>query len=150
MKLQEAQNLFESLKTVSTKKTEIKIYKRFLQILSKLSERNFTNDEIESIETELDNLNLDSKPEHRKKFFRKALQKFQKYLKEAFSLTQPDYYVTMGSALGVAFGPVLGVIAGQFFNGSLSISMGISLGLLIGTMVGIYLDSQAKAVGNII
>ena len=56
MTLQEAYNFFESLKTETTKKSEIKVYEKFLHILSELKIREFTTDEILSIERELDRL----------------------------------------------------------------------------------------------
>mgnify|MGYP000908100328 CR=1 FL=1 len=58
--LQEAYNIFESFKTETTNKHEIKVYEKFLHILSKLKIREFSKDEIQSIETELDRLNLKS------------------------------------------------------------------------------------------
>jgi len=84
MTLQEAYNFFESLKTETTKKYEIKVYEKFLHIISELKIREFSKDEIQSIETELDSLNLKSNPENRKKYFKKALAKFEKYLKIHF------------------------------------------------------------------
>src|SRR6056297_2171969 len=116
MTLQEAYNFFESLKIETTKKSEIRIYEKFLHILSELKNRDFTTDEIQSIETELDSLNLESNPENRKKYFGKALHKLNEYLKSTFSLIPGGYYITYGIAIGVAFGPVLGVLFGQFFE----------------------------------
>ena len=63
MTLQEAYNLFESLKTTTTKKYEIKVYEKFLHVLTELKNREFSKDEIHSIETELENLK--SNPENR-------------------------------------------------------------------------------------
>ena len=150
MTLQEAYNFFESLKIETTKKSEIRIYEKFLHILSELKNRDFTTDEIQSIETELDSLNLESNPENRKKYFGKALHKLNEYLKSTFSLIPGGYYITYGIAIGVAFGPVLGVLFGQFFEKSLGISIGISIGIVVGLLAGQYLDSQAKAAGNVL
>ena len=150
MTLQEAYNFFESLKIETTKKSEIRIYEKFLHILSELKNRDFTTDEIQSIETELDSLNLKSNPENRKKYFGKALRKLNEYLKSKFSLIPGGYYITYGIAIGVAFGPVLGVLFGQFFEKSLGISIGISIGIIVGLLAGQYLDSQAKAAGNVL
>ncbi len=150
MTLQEAYNFFESLKIETTKKSEIRIYEKFLHILSELKNRDFTTDEIQSIETELDSLNLESNPENRKKYFGKALHKLNEYLKSTFSLIPGGYYITYGIAIGVAFGPVLGVLFGQFFEKSLGISIGISIGIIVGLLAGQYLDSQAKAAGNVL
>ena len=150
MTLQEAYNFFESLKIETTKKSEIRIYEKFLHILSELKNRDFTTDEIQSIETELDSLSLKSNPENRKKYFGKALHKLNEYLKSTFSLIPGGYYITYGIAIGVAFGPVLGVLFGQFFEKSLGISVGISTGIIIGLLAGQYLDYQAKAAGNVL
>jgi len=150
MTLQDAYNFFESLKIETTKKSEIRIYEKFLHILSELKNRDFTTDEIQSIETELDSLNLESNPENRKKYFGKALHKLNEYLKSTFSLIPGGYYITYGIAIGVAFGPVLGVLFGQFFEKSLGISIGISIGIVVGLLAGQYLDYQAKAAGNVL
>jgi len=101
MTLQEAYNFFESLKTETIKKSEIKVYEKFVYILSELKVREFSQDEIHSIETELVSLNLASNPENRKKYFKKALSKFEKYLKDTFSLTSKGYYAKLGITLGI-------------------------------------------------
>jgi len=150
MTLQEAYNFFESLKTETIKKSEIKVYEKFVYILSELKVREFSQDEIHSIETELVSLNLASNPENRKKYFKKALSKFEKYLKDTFSLTSKGYYAKLGITLGSTFGVVLGVLIGERFERSLGISLGISIGMLIGIFVGRHMDSQAKAKGNML
>jgi len=73
MTLQEAYNFFESLKIETTKKSEIKVYKKFLHILTELKIREFSKDEIQSIETELDSLNFESNQPNNKKHFNKVL-----------------------------------------------------------------------------
>ncbi len=150
MTLQEAYTFIESLKTETTKKYEIKVYEKFLHILSEMKIRAFSKDEIQSIEIELESLNLKSNPENRKKYFKKALSKFEKYLKDTFSLTSKGYYTERAVGLGVLFGVVAGVIFGERFERSLGLSLGISIGMLIGTFVGRHMDSQAKATGNML
>jgi hypothetical protein len=150
MKLQEAYNFFESLRTETTKKYEIRVYEKFLHILSELKTREFTKDELQSIEAELDRLNLNSNPENKKKYFKKALSKFEKFLKDTFSLTSKGHYSELGGGLGMLFGVVAGVLIGERFEKSLGISLGISIGMLIGIFVGRFMDSQAKAAGNML
>lgn len=150
MTLQAAYNFFESLKTETTKKYEIKVYEKFLHILSEMKIREFSKDEIQSIEMELESLNLKSNPENRKKYFKKALSEFEKYLKDTFSLTSKGYYTERAVGLGVLFGVVAGVIFGERFERSLGLSLGISIGMLIGAFVGRHMDSQAKATGNML
>ena len=101
MTLQEAHNFFESLKTKTTKKYEIRVYEKFFRILTNLKNREFSKDEIHSIETELDHLNLKSNPDNRKKYFKKRLSTFEKYLQETFSLTTKEYYQKLYGGLGL-------------------------------------------------
>ena len=150
MTLQEAYNFFESLKTETAKKSEIKVYEKLLHILSELKIRDFSKDKIQSIEAELDSLNLKSNPENRKKYFKKALSKFEKYLKDTFSLTTKGYYTNIGITLGSSFGITLGIIIGERFEKSLGIALGISIGMLIGIFVGSHMDSQAKTTGKML
>ena len=150
MTIQEAYNIFESFKTETSKRSEIKVYNKFLDILTSLENKEFSKEEMQSIETELDRLKLNARPENRKRYFKKALGEFQKYLKKNFSLTPERYFTGMGIGLGASFGVVLGILIGERFERSLGISLGVSFGLLIGLLVGRYLDSQAKAEGKML
>ena len=150
MTLQAAYNFFESLKTETNKKYEIKVYEKFLHILSELKIREFSKEEIQSIETELESLNSKSNPENRKKYFKKALSKFEKYLKDTFSLTSKGYYTNTSVSLGILFGVVFGVLIGERFEKSLGVSFGICMGLFIGAYIGRRRDAQAKAAGNML
>ncbi|MFL0352626.1 hypothetical protein [Xanthomarina sp. GH4-25] len=150
MTLKDAINLFESLKTETTKKSEIKVYDKFLHILNELKNREFTTDEIQSIEEELKSLQLESNPENRKRFFKKALTKFENYLKDTFSLTTKGHYTNLSVSLGILFGVVFGVLIGQRFEKSLGLSLGICLGMFIGAYIGRNKDAKAKAAGNIL
>ena len=150
MTLQEANNFFESLKTETTKKYEIRVYEKFLHILSELKTREFTKDEIQSIEAELDRLNLNSKTENRKKYFKKALSKFEKYLKDTFSLTPKGYYTNLGIGLGSSFGLLFGIVFLSSLERSLGIALGLSIGMILGLIIGRTMDAQAKTTGNIL
>lgn len=150
MTLKNAIDFFESLKSETTKKSEIKIYDKFVYSLTQLKNREFSNNDIQSLETELDNLDLKSNPENRKKFFKKALGRFEKFLKDTFSLTSKGYYTNLSVSFGVLFGVVFGVIIGERFEKSLGISFGICMGLFIGAFIGRRMDAQAEAAGNIL
>ncbi len=150
MTLQEAINIFESLATETTKKSEIKVYEKFLHILTELQNREFSKEEIESIEMELDSLNLASNLENRKKHLKKAFTKFEKYLKETFSLTSKGYYTNLYSGLGLSFGLLFGVAILSNLERSLGISLGLIGGMVVGSIIGRNKDSQAEAAGNML
>ena len=150
MTLQEAYNFFESLKIESTKKSEIKIYEKFLHILTELKSREFSKDEIQSIEAELDSLNLESNPENGKKYFKKTLSKFEKYLRDTFSLTSKMYYTNIGIGLGSSFGILFGIVFLSSLERSLGISLGLIIGMLIGLTIGRSMDAKAISEGRVL
>ena len=148
MTLVETYNFFKSLKTETTKKSKIKVYDKFMYILTELKNREFSEDEIQSLEIALDRLNLKSNPENSIKFFKKALNTFEKYLKDTFSLTTKDYYTNLSVSLGMLFGVVFGILIGERFEKSLGISFGICTGMFIGALIGRRMDSKVKTAGN--
>ncbi|GJQ63176.1 MAG: hypothetical protein SCALA702_22290 [Melioribacteraceae bacterium] len=150
MTLQDAYNFFENLKIDTTIKSEIKVYERFKYILSELKIRKFSKDEIRSIETKLESLDLKSNPENRKKFFNKALTKFEEYLKNTFSLISKDYYTKLYGGLGLSFGLLFGVVFLSSWERSLGISLGLIIGMVIGATAGQSMDSKAKTESRVL
>ena len=150
MTLQEAYNFFESLAKETTKKSDIKVYKNFLDILSKLKIRKFSKDDIQSIETELDRLNLELNSENGKNYLKKALSKFEKYLKDTFSLTPKGYYANLGLGLGSSFGIIFGIVILSNLERSSGISLGISIGMIMGVIIGRSMDAKAISEGKVL
>ena len=150
MTLQEAYNFFESLKIETTKKSEIKVYDKFVYTLSELKTRKFTKDEIQSIETELESFNLKSNRENNIKFFKKVFSKLEIFLKDTFSLTSKGYYTKLGGGLGLSFGILFGVVFLSSWERSLGISMGLIFGMLIGSTIGRAMDAKAMSEGRVI
>jgi len=150
MTLQEAHNFFESLKNKTTKKTEVKVYEKFIHMLTELKKREFSIEEIQSIETELDRLNLKSAAENRKKHFKKIFNRFSKFLKETFSITPRGHYTYLGISLGTSFGVLFGIVILSGFERSLGISIGLITGLLIGMIIGQSMDARAIREGNVL
>jgi hypothetical protein len=91
MTINKAYDFFKSFATKQLKKSEIKVYEKFLHILTELKNREFSKDEIQSIETELDKFNLASIPENRRNTLREVLSKFEN-IWDTFSLTNKRYY----------------------------------------------------------
>ena len=150
MTVQHALNYFKKLDTETTKKSETKIYQKFIEVLTSLENRDLSDAEIQSIEYELDALDLNSTTTNHKKHVNKAFNKFQKYLKDTFSLTTKGYYTNIGLGLGASFGVVFGIVVLSNFERSLGIAFGISFGTLVGLLIGRNLDSQAMASGKMI
>jgi len=150
MKLKETVNYFESLMAQTSKKSEIKIYREFIELLNGLENTTLSENEICSIEMELDSFDLESIPTNRKNHFKKVLNQFKSYLSGTFSLTTEGHFSTMGAALGFSFGTLLGFVFFEYYAGSMGISMGMTFGMLIGFHIGRNLDAQAKEKGKMI
>ena len=150
MTLKKAFDYFDSLASKTSKKSEIKVYQEFTRIITSLEKRELSETELQSIETQLDALNLNSTSAKSRKYFKKALEQFKKYLKEAFSLTTKEYYAEMGTAVGMSFGLLFGVVFLSSFERSAGMSLGMVIGMVIGLIIGRQMDSQAEAAGNMI
>jgi len=150
MTLQEAQHFFESLAKQTTNKSEIKLYEKFIHALSELKSREFSKEQMQSIEEELNRLNLKSNPEKGKKHIKKALVEFEKYLKETFSLTPKGYYTSLGIGLGSSFGILFGIVVLSSLERSMGIALGLSFGMLIGLSIGRTMDLKAINEGRVL
>ena len=148
MTLKNVLNLVEDLLSQTTKKSEIQLYEKFLHILSALKNREFSKDEMHSIERELESLK--SNPEDQKKQVKKVASESEHFLIDSFDLTPKGYYTNTGLILGSSIGVFSGIVALSIFDWSLSVSLGISLGSLIGLIIGHNMDFKAKATGNLL
>lgn len=150
MTLKEATNFFEILVKQSSNKKDIKRYQNFIDVLNKLETRDFSEDQLRSLEEKLDSLNLRIDQATDRKVLKRVIEEFKKYLKDTYSLTTVGYYTNKCVVMGMLFGVVAGVLIGERFGKSMGISLGISIGMIIGAGIGRHLDAKALAEGNVI
>ena len=141
MGINETLNFFESLKNENTGKSEIKVYNKYIEILSDLKNRDLTETQILSIDGQLQTLNLKAESNDRKKYFDKQLSEFKKFLKNNLSLISEGHYTNCG----MLFGMLVGIIC-QFYFGIYS----LLIGMIIGMMIGQFMDSEARKQGRIL
>jgi hypothetical protein len=141
MKINEASGLLKSLITETTKKSDIKVYQSFLGILTALKNRELTQEDVRSIEEELDILKLKAYPENRKKYLRRKRDEFKKYLKDEFSLISEGYYTSIGIGIGMTMGIAIGT---SIFGAESGVALGILFGMVIGLVIGRNMDNQAE------
>jgi len=150
MKLENALHVFTELKHKSVKKYEIKIYKQFISILTALNTREFSSIELNSIETELDELELHSSQTKKLRFYKKRLIKFETFLKDKLTLVSHLHYTKLYGGLGMSFGILFGVIALSSFDRSLGLTLGMIIGMVIGSIMGRSMDANAKKEGRVL
>ena len=144
MTIKETKTLFEELLSKASKKSEIRLYEKFVYILTQLSTREFKEKEIQTIETELEKLQPNTNKPHKLRFSQKALYKFETFLKKTFSLTTKDHYTTLGTALGMSFGIAFGLTLLSSLERSMGITIGLCAGMILGMVVGKSMDAKAK------
>lgn len=143
MEIREASDKFQLFLKETDSKTEIKIYEKFIAILSDLNNRDLTNDELQAVEEKLGALSFNQNLESRKKYYRQNLKQFTLFLKEKLSLVSKGYYLAIGMSLGMCFGVAFGA---AFDN----VSSGLVVGMLIGMAFGATKDSKSKKEGKVL
>ena len=147
MKIQEALDFIKGLLDRSTRKSEFKFYNNFHKILASLKKREFTEEEIKTIELELESLDLTITSINQFKELKKKYTKFISFLETDFSLITPGHYTNSSMIYGMIFGSGIGTALGTAFGGNgtaIGISLGTSLGMLLGIVYGTTKDNEAK------
>ena len=148
MKLSEALDFFKNLIEKSNKKSESKIYQGFITILSNLKNRDLTDQQLNSIELELDSLDLSANSENRKKYLRKKYNEFTIYLNTEFSFIVAGHYTSNGMLYGMMLGTGIGIALGTAFGAgtgtAIGLSMGTGIGMVFGMIFGAAKDNEAK------
>jgi len=150
MKLENALHIFTDLKNQSVKKSEIKIYNQFITLITGLIKRDLSRNELQSIELELDGLELNTIQTKKLRFYRKGLIKFETFLKEKLTLVSTQHYTKLYGGLGMSFGILFGIVILSNFEQSLSISLGILIGMVVGASIGRSMDAKAKIEGRVL
>lgn len=144
MSINEALTFFKSLLSETDNKSEIKVYEGFIGILTSVKNKNLTEDQLQSIEKELDVLALRENPKNRKKHLKQKLTKLQKYLKDEFSFIMEGHHTGMGIALGMTFGMSFGLVFGPMFGMDSGLIYGMMFGMILGLIIGRAKDSEAE------
>ncbi|OIQ27061.1 MAG: hypothetical protein BM564_13410 [Bacteroidetes bacterium MedPE-SWsnd-G2] len=149
MKINKTLNVFLNFKNDSVEKNEIKIYDKYIAILSDLKHRDLTQTHIQLIEAELDTLNLNTNPDDRKKYYKQKLSEFQSFLKDRLALVSEGHYTSIGAGTGIVLGSIISVLF-QSLLGAYFLLIGINGGIILGAILGGFMDSEAKKQGRVL
>jgi len=146
MTLNEASTILRGLIAQTDKKSELKVYRNFLAVLTSLLNRELEEEDIRSIEEELESLKLNEYSGKRRIYMKRKLNVFKKFLMNHLSLISDGYYTAIGMILGMCFG----VAFGSAFSEGSGITIGVSIGMLIGIVIGQNMDSHAEKEGRVL
>jgi hypothetical protein len=140
MTINKAKDFLNNILNNSTGKSEIKIYQKFIGVLTGLENRKLSTYQKELIEKELTTLDLNQPTKNRKKYIRQKSNEFVKYLKSEFSIVLKGHYANYGLSMGMLFGVAIGTV---IFRDSGGTSTGICIGMFIGYIIGQHMDKEA-------
>tara|TARA_B100000809_G_scaffold245861_1_gene273247 strand:+ start:2291 stop:2743 length:453 start_codon:yes stop_codon:yes gene_type:complete len=140
MTLKKSKVFLKTLISESNKSKEIKIYKKFIDVLTSIENREFSTYQIELIEKELTILNLKQPAKNKKRHIKQKLNQFVEYLDSEYSLILEDHYADLGMKIGLVLGMALGTFLLRNSGGS---AIGMCFGILIGFGIGKYMDKEA-------
>jgi len=142
MKITEAITFLKQAEKNAEKKSQKKHYTTFIAILSDLQTKDLAENQFLSVEKQLDNLQLNSKPSLRQ--LKHNFSKLQQFLKVKFSLTEEGHFTSLGIAIGMCMGIAFGAIIERYIGASI----GMTIGMLIGIAIGKTMDSRAEIHGR--
>jgi hypothetical protein len=142
MTITEAITFLENAKKRADKKSHKKSYETFIAILTDLKTKDLNQNQFQSIEKELDNLQLGSKLLFKQ--LKRNFSKLQQFLKVKFSLTEEGHFTSLGIALGMCFGLAFGAVIDKYVGSSI----GMTVGMCIGIVIGKTMDSKAEIHGR--
>lgn len=140
MKITEATTLIENYLNQTDNNSLKIIFQKYLSIFEDLQKREFSDEELNSIENKLDNLQLNSNPKNQKRYFRRKLNALTHFLMSKFSLVTKGAYLALGISLGTGFGLALGT---SILGPNQGTTTGLLVGMVLGIIIGKYMDSNA-------
>lgn len=154
MKINDLKDFFEKQKEKTKSKSEKKEYLNFASIISDLRGKNLSEQQWESIENEIETLQLTVVAGERNKGLKKKRNQLIKFLKNDFSLIPEKYYTSIGISMGYALGAAIGMVFGIIFGVPTGMIYGMILGAAIGLITGLVLgkikDNKAEKENRVI
>lgn len=122
----------------------------FEALLAKLETRELSAEIVETINTQLNEINKVKGTEKQVlSKMRKAQSTILRLLEKELKLVCLNYYRNMWLAVGMAaFGLPLGIVFGTSLGNMAFIGIGLPIGMVIGIAVGTQMDAKAKTEGR--
>lgn len=137
MNISKAAKYFEVRGEEAKWKHQKKFYTKISAVLTDLTGRNLSVDQIAGIESELGKMHLDPlRPQKHYQYTRKY-NYFTKYLVEKLDLVPEKYYEERYLASGMVFGMIAGMVVSYALKWGSDINQGFIIGMVLGMVVGI-------------
>jgi F0F1-type ATP synthase assembly protein I len=154
MKINDLKDFFEKQKEITKRESEKKMYSGIALIISELKCKNLSKQQWESIENQIETLQLTQIARKRNRGLKKKRNQLLNFLKNNFSFIPEKYYTGLGMSLGYPLGAAVGMTFGIIIDVPTGMIYGMILGALIGLIAGILIgkmkDNQAEKENRVI
>lgn len=124
----------------TNKKSEIKTFEKFIQLLKSLKEKDLSNEQKAAIEGYIQYLELEKIPSFSNDLYKEKLKKFKSFLKKNLGFVPTNFYTVWISSFAIAFASGFSAQS----NVELHLKIGvISIGLVC-VGIGMILDTRIK------
>ncbi len=124
----------------TNKRSEIKTFEKFIELLENLKEKDLSPEQTEAIESYIQYLELEKIPSFSNEIFKQKLTKFKKYLKNKLRFVPNNYYTTWACTFGLSF--AIGFIVQSNIDYHSKVAVVSAALVLIG--IGILMDARMK------
>lgn len=154
MKINDLKDFFEKQKEKTKSKSDKNVYLGLSCIISDLQSKGLSEQQWESVENEIETLELTEVASERNKGLKKKLNQLVKFLKNNFSFIPEKYYTSLGMSMGLAIGAGIGMVFGIILGVPTGMIYGMILGAMVGLVAGLLLgkikDDQAEKENRVI
>ena len=131
---------FKKQLSKTREKSEIKTFKRFINTLTELKEKELNPKQLEAIESYLEYLELEKIPSFNNELFKKKLIQFKKYLKNKLRFLPSNFYRFWAINFGVSFTVAFSVNS-KIDN---SLRIGVISAVVVLIVIAIIMDLKTK------
>ncbi len=125
-------------------KSEIRTFKRFIDVLERLREKDLSVEKLEAVESYLRYLELEKIPSFGNDIFKKKLTQFKKYLKNNLGFVPNHYYTLVTAGFAISFGVSFGVSTSMTARIDTALQVGIIAVVMLSILVGAFIDSKYR------
>ncbi len=125
-------------------KSEIRTFRKFIDVLEKLREKELNVEQLEAIESYLRYLELEKIPSFSNDIFRKKLTQFKKYLKNKLGFVPNHYYTLITAGFAISFGVSFVLSTSMMANIDITVQIAVVSVVGLSIVAGALIDSKYR------
>jgi transcriptional regulator with XRE-family HTH domain len=129
----------------TNKKSEIKTFEKFIDILQHLKEKKLSAEQLKGIESYISYLELEKIPNFSNELYKQKLKKFRKYLTDKLRFVPNNYYRTLALLFAVPFAISFSIQPKIDFSIKISVIIAVILLVIAGIIIDVRIQKQNRS-----